>query len=591
MSKRGRADEAIKNFLATVCETSGADPEKVITDMSAEMNRIRKQFKVAPDWTRSSPCSIADLISTKSIGKPRRLRASVVFSSEPYIIYLPDLDGNPERTLVAYFRLRDVAGNEIETIHLTDEALIHNIRANQKRFAELEFLGQVTTVPATAGTHVFRFCVYEVRPVTTALQMVNASGNEVRATKRMLLRLKKEGRTPLSHIHDRIVHGLEIAGLKEHPLLSLALYFTILQALSSGSVGNASGKLNGLIVGAPGSGKKLLNLAARVASIVFWEAHPTKVTPAGLSGSTRLTKDGFISDPGLLPLAHMGTVSIQDAHSIPEKSRAGIYAALSMVMEDGKVMDSTAAKRSYEAETSVLLDLNRHSDLGLQVSNVQSDLGIPLNVLSRFDTVFVFPADAARQAGIALALHAKLGRDNGTRRRLDDEVWVRKIRVLVAYLRDNVQPESSNVSELAKTLHEDLIRDNAGCLALSDFQTRMANSVWKLVRAICRGWNRTVADEEVVREAYRFLASKIDFLRSLDPAIRVPVSWSHETRRGWVRDTFAGVDTTPEEIAVRYKGETGEEISTRTVRRYLEELGVKKPRHGLFRIPPMAKSA
>ena len=97
----------------------------------------------------------------------------------------------------------------------------------------------------------------------------------------------------------------------------------------------------------------------------------------------------------------------------------------------------------------------------------------------------------------------------GTRRHLDDEEWVREIRVMVAYLRNNVQPESSTVVPLARALHEDLVRDNVGCLALSDFQTRMANSVWKLIRAICQGWNRKIADEEVVREAYRFLAPKI----------------------------------------------------------------------------------
>ncbi len=591
MTKKERIDAAIRSLLVTVSQITGKDPDKVLEELSDEIKRLRHQFNAAPSWTRSPPCTISRLKRTSSLQIPYRLRATVIYLSEPFMVYLPVEGGNLEPTLVAHCQLRDTIGDQVETVAITNEALIHDIRSAMHQHAELEFLGQLIAVPSIAGTYLLRFCIFEMRTVSTTLQVVNATTSEIRTAKTTLRKLKKAGQTPLAHIRSLIVDGLEIAALEDHPLLALALDFTILQALSSGTVGNASGKLNGLIVGAPGSGKKLLNLSARVANINFREGHPTKLTPAGLSGSTRLTGDGFISDPGLLPLAHMGAVSIQDAHSIPPRSNAGIYAALSMVMEDGVVMDSTAARRTFEAETSVLLDLNRRSDLGRQVNDTHEDIGIPLNVLSRFDSVFVFPADATRQADVALSLHAKLGCDNGTRRHLDDEEWVREIRVLVAYLRDHLQPETSTVVLTARALHADLIRNNEGCLALSDFQTRLANSVWKFVRAICRGWNRKIADEEVVHEAYRFLAPKIEFLRSLDPAIRVPRSWTPKTRREWVQDTYAGVETTPEEVAERYQRKSGSSVDPRTIRRYLKELGATQPRRGVFLLPPARGAA
>ena len=584
MTKKERINEAVRSFVATVSQNSGDDPRDVLEVLPHEIQRIRQQFNEAPSWTKTEPRPISWLWQTKSLQHPARVRATIIYISEPFMIYLDD---PPCQTLVARCRLRDAEGEVVETVMLTNEALIKDIRKAMCRHGEMEFLGQTMAIPSAGGSYDLRFMIFEMRPVTTALQTINATPEEVKRARTRLRTLKRKGETPVAYIRERLIDGLEIASIDDHPALSMALDFTILQSLSCGHVGNASGKLNGLIVGVPGSGKKLLNRAARTTSVNFREGHPTKLTKAGLSGSTRPTKKGFVSEPGLLPLAHMGTVSIQDAHSIPNSSRAGVYAALSMVMEDGVVMDSTAANRTFEAETAVLLDLNRLSDLGRAGKDTHVDIGIPLNVLSRFDGIFVFKADAERQAEVALSLHEKLGRSDGGRNSLDDEEWARECRVLVAYLRDNVEPDTAPVVEEARRRHADLIGDNVGCLALADFQTRMANSVWKIIHAICRGWNRKTADEEVVREAYRLLAPKIEFLKSFDPTIRVPSSWDRGPlgRKAWVWANYAGDDVNPKEAAERYEEETGESVSARTIMRILENLGATKPKRGVYRLP------
>jgi hypothetical protein len=54
---------------------------------------------------------------------------------------------------------------------------------------------------------------------------------------------------------------------------------------------------------------------------VFHEAHPSKVTAAGVC-STAVQADGvWRSKPGYLPLSHLGVFAIQDFHTVKNTER------------------------------------------------------------------------------------------------------------------------------------------------------------------------------------------------------------------------------------------------------------------------------
>ena len=569
-------EDALRALLETVRREAGKDAKKALDELAKHIDRLREAFRQgAADWQTAPPQTIAELRHTDRLYLPARLRASVVKGSEPILIQVLH-DGEMRNSLYGVYALRDRDGNEVETVGIIDEPTVHMISGATTRHAGLEFLGRMVPVPPGLGTALLRFAVEAVRPVETSLQIVDADEAEIEFAEQTRTELRSRGQTPLEFIKAQLVDNLDIVGVDQHPALSQSLDFVVLQALSNEAVGNASGRLHALIVGAPGSGKKLTSRAAQVCSCAFEEGHPAKLTVSGLCGYTRIASGGFQSSPGLIPLAHQGVVSIQDAHSIPSRSRAAVYAALSLVMEDGQVLDSTASRGRFVANTSVLLDLNRKSDLRQDSNDLLADAGIPLNVLSRFDCIFSMPADAGRQAAVASRLHSRLARDAGSRTDLDDEKWVRRIRVLIAYLRDNLRPDTSRVEAEVTSKHLELITANRGSLALSDFQTRLAISAWKLVRAICRSRDKEVADGAVVNEAFRLLAPKIVFLRGLDPMITVPRSWSTQDRREWAKSEFAGTEFGVENMRDRYEAASGNTVSERTMYRDLKDLGAQK---------------
>jgi hypothetical protein len=115
-----------------------------------------------------------------------------------------------------------------------------------------------------------------------------------------------------------------------------------------------------------------------------------------------------------------------------------------MVMEDGRVIDSTAARQTHPALTSIHLDTNKRADLfpdsqlrgDAIIARRLDDIRIPMTILSRFDFIIDIPRDAERQMEVALAMYDRPGDVQGPRsptsRRAD---FCRKLRVLVAHLR------------------------------------------------------------------------------------------------------------------------------------------------------------
>jgi hypothetical protein len=66
-----------------------------------------------------------------------------------------------------------------------------------------------------------------------------------------------------------------------------------------------------LILGAPAVGKKLARDEAQALNPIFQEAHPSKVTLAGISSTSYFNNGSWRSAPGYLPRAHQGLCAVQ----------------------------------------------------------------------------------------------------------------------------------------------------------------------------------------------------------------------------------------------------------------------------------------
>ena len=588
MTRDERIEEAIRAFLATVARVARKDPREVLEELDEKIEEVRHGLlQAGAGWDAAVPRAIAALCATRLLFEPARVRATVIQMSAPQHVLLPD-DEQSVDSLLMQVRVRDEHGDEIAAVDVTAECLVHKLRRLARGRKQLEFLGRVVPVPkdVQGRTAELLLLIEDVRRVESALQMLDATDAEIAAVERLLGDIAADGGTPLAYIVSQLQRHLGIVGLEHHGALRLAVEFAVLQAMSVGWIGNAAGRLHGLLVGSPATGKKLVHTIARVLNPRFQEAHPSKVTVAGVCGAARHARGGYQSDPGLLDLADQGVFSIQDFQSVAPGPRRQLFGAFSMLCEDGRVVDASAAQAERQASTALLIDLNRKSDLGMPSRGFLDDIGVPLNLLSRIDLVHVFRADNGMQSDVATKLLDQLARGGaGVGERLWEEPWVRELRLLVAYLRDRIQPDLNQAAEGLVDRFRDLAAANESSAILAAFYTRLSVSAIKFTMAICRAWARPIADEEVVAETYRFLAPKIQLLRDLDPAISVPRSWTKKARQDWMRGAFGGKTASADDIAAAYEEHTGHGVTYRTVMRDLEQIGAQRRSKGRYLLP------
>ena len=588
MSADERVEEALRAFLATVARIVGKDPRQVLETLAEKIEEVRHGLlQSGTGWGSAPPRAIGALYATKLLFQPVRVRASIVRMTTPLHMVMPDGEQSVD-SLLMQVHLRDERADEIAAMDVTAEWLVHKLRMLALERKQLEFLGRVVPVPrdVQGRTAELLLLIEDVRRVKTSLQMLDATGAEIAATERLLGDIEADGGTPFTYIVGELQRHIGIVGLEQHGALRLAVEFAVLQAMTVGRIGNAAGRLHGLLVGSPATGKKLVHTVARVLNPRFQEAHPSKVTVAGVCGATRPARGGFVSDPGLLDLADQGVFSVQDFHSVAKGPREQLFGAFSMLCEDGRVVDASAAQTAREASTALLIDLNRKRDLGRRSSGFHDDIGVPLNVLSRFDFVHVLPGDARMLAEVATMLLDQLARGGvGVGDGLLEDPWVRELRLLVAYLRDRVEPDLSPAAEDLVDRFLDLALENESSPTLAAFYTRLSVSVIKFTNAICRARAKPVADEDVVAEVYRFLAPKIELLRALDPSISVPRSWTKRERQAWMRAEFGGKTASADDIAAAYEEQTGHAVHYRTVMRDIDQIGAQRRGRGLYLLP------
>lgn len=505
--------------------------------------------------------------------------------------------------------IADTSADEIRTATIVDDGLVRRLPEMFHSHHMLDFLGCPVTLPTFSSGGKFtgldyRFLLADVALSDDPLQIIMATPEETLAAEQRVKKLSRKDGALMAYIRDQLIKSIGIRGIEKAPHLDRSLSAVILQSVSDGydSKRSLPHRLHNLFVGSPAVGKKLLVEAAKILNPVFTEAHPAKISVAGIAGRAVSKDGGWTSEPGLIPQAHRGCFAVQDFHHVPDNVKKEVMGVLSMAMEDGKVIDSTAAKRTHHALTAVHIDMNKHSDVYLSESEgVDSgharlrDLGLSINVLSRFDFAIEIPRDTERQAEIALDMHD--GAQHTARYpsvKAQDAVE-RQLKVLVAYLRSKYA-EVEIPAEVVQYIREkqqallDENRDRREQLKLlGDFQTRLSNSVDKLIFAIARGNARSVATREDVGKAFEFIAVKMEFLSNIE-AFTTPESWRQagseakiDVRRRFIRETFSDTDVTAEEVRAAVCKKFDAEFSASTIRRDLAEVADKRE-HGKFRV-------
>jgi hypothetical protein len=536
-------------------------------------------------WAQVEYSTLPQLRDPQMEGQAVKVRVLLETIREPLVV---SVNGMKHLTTLMTFRELDSA-ERIESVPTINTDLIQRVERLKRTHHLFDVLATVVLMPTGAGER-FTLLVHDMRPSETPLQMIRATHAEVDAARQTLADLERTGQAVVDYLFTSLVQGLEIQGLEEAPELADSLEAMIVQALSDGWINQTSGKVHTLVIGAPAVGKKLLVDAARLLNPVFQEAHPSKATVAGVCSTAVQEGSTWRSKPGYVPLAHRGVFAIQDFHTVKDAQREKLLGLFNMVMEDGCVMDSTAAQYTHPALTSIHLDTNTRSDLFPDralsgptiIAQRLEDIQIPMTLLSRFDIIIEIPRDAQRQIDIALAMYERIGTFlGGTEAASASTAWARPLQVLVAFLRHE-HPTVTFPHDLTRAMqrkHQDLSEENRASLAhlpwLSDLQTRLTNTVYKVVAAYARMQHRQTALPEDVDRAFALIWRKFDFLRSLSQHLRVPTSWEsppHLDLEEWLRTRFAGQQVRTGEILKTYAQECATPLVRRTLERWLKKV-------------------
>lgn len=563
----------------------------------AYLERLYKRGDIS--WEEVEYHKIIKLRDPDLEWKPIKIRAQLWKMTEPVAV---PLDG--QKHLMTQMTFREVNGSEsIDSIPTINTSLIKDLAIQKRDHYVFDVLGTVILTPTTGVGERFQLMVHDIRTSETPLQMAMATESEIERAKRTLRNLERSNKSIYDHILETLI---KIQGLEETPELMDSLQAIIVQAFSDGWVNNASGKLHTLIIGAPASGKKLLTGAAKALNSVFQEAQPSKATAAGVCSTAKQKGGTWTSKPGYLPLAHRGVFAIQDFNSVKNTQREKLLGIFNMVMEDGKVIDSTAARQTHPALTSIHLDTNKRTDLFPEsklrgntiVAKRLDDVRMPMTILSRFDFIIDIPRNAQRQIDVALAMYDRSGSLVGTQS--PDERRAkrsRELQVLVALLRtkhENIE-FPSEIRKYMQSKQKELSEKNEEILEnwpwLSDFQARLTNSVYKFSAAFARMNNRATPTKNDVNKTFKLIRRKFEFIATLGKQLQLPKSWGipeGEELDMWMASRFAGQQVKSGEIMEVFKEKFGVELKRRTLNRHLPNVA-RKIRRGLYEFPPQAE--
>ena len=473
------------------------------------------------------------------------------------------------------------------------------LREFQQTRKPIEVLGEVYKVEVKGG-YINGIKMKKFQKAESPLCQMQASRKEIQMVRKLLSEVlgdpKGRKQWVLSDaIKEAVIEIIGIVGTDNDEFYNDCLDATICQAFSGGNLNNANGKIHTCLVGPPGCGKKPIWTAAKIINPICHEAQNIRVTVAGLTGEMkRGAHEGSIS------LAHRGVFGIQDFDKTDKKHE--LLAIFSDVMEDGKVSLRGAHKDDFDAETAIHIDLNRLSDLYLEKEyrkNVTQDVGLPLNIISRFDFIAEFDPqinliqEKAEQIFLLPNKSKKIAKSKIVkfceRNRIESE---RFIKLTVAYVLNEI--DEVDMSPVKKYMAERFVEITQANKNLIDkvmerspLNLRLANSLEKHVCALTRIQFLEVSNRAAVDKALHLLSRKLDFLKNIDEEFIVPNfrTVGLLAFQRWIVETYGSKGFSPKEAIEKYgnDGSPCGERSGRTLRNWIKETAVRK-RHGKWKI-------
>lgn len=559
------------------------------------------------DWAAVNYTETGSLKKRDNIGRMIKVRGTINDLLDPQPRYLLN-NGNDNLFDTTQFTLMDSKGESIDSTTIVGQEFHAHLQKLRSSGRPVEVHGTVVPIQLTSPQGKVKGCVYKLLPFTVEasddpIQIVQTGNQEMKTVEALVDEIKGKPGRITGYIKKQLIEQIGIKGLENTPELDRCLDFMILQALSDGyqSERSLSLKLNSLVIGSPGVGKKLLTQSAKILNPVYTEGHAAKLTVAGISGTSVYKNQAWHSSPGLIPLAHRGVFIVQDFHSVLNKRE--IMGVLSLVMEDGRVIDSTSARTTHLARTAIHLDMNRQAQLygkreGSElapkpISTI--DLGIPMNILTRFDFIAEIPRDVERQMEVALSMQKGLIRSCSVEKESVKAKQARELTTLVAFLRtrfaDIEIPEkiSTRIANKQRELL-DMNRERLPELEIfGDFQTRLSTSIIKLVFAITRANARSIATKADVDMAFHFARTKLDFLAQIEQ-FETPEDWDQskvakkvQKRRDKIVYDFSGQEVSVKQVHAEFTKD-GSTLKELTIRRDLDIIGMKVS-WGVYKIP------
>lgn len=560
-------------------------PEEVARLIYGELRGFLDGQQQTVDW--SVPlATIQDLHKIENLGGFFRAHVTVKQMTKPRPFTVESGDEMVD-TLITEAVLVDETGTSIATIPVTQRQIVNELARFSCNGRVFEVLGMLTDFSEPSKQREFRFLLLDLRPIEGALARIKATPQEIEDVAHLVEHLASLDKDALfDYIRDQVKDALGIIDLENDKAFQMLIDKAIITALSCGWNQSTPGALHHLIIGASGIGKKLVAKVLKVLSPKYRELGVSKISAAGLVGTAKQSGGSWKNTPGLIPQAHEGALIVEDLHEVKGKEHKVLTGMLLKVMEDGEIMDSTSGSAKYDSHVSVHVDQNMKGDVyggEEEIHYTLQNIGLPKHFLSRVDFISVVPRDPERQRQLARRIAGTT-----TPRRKSSEKAKRELQVIIAHLRDSyAEPDLSQVEDLMAEAMEEICDLNIAqpFKHFEDFLLRMAVSLQKTVKAVCRSRALGVAGESEVSEAKRLLRSKIDFLSRLENRPINTASWgSKRARQETFANEFRGQETTVKNVASWYE-EQGVDVDERTIRRDLKDVGAEQTSKGVWLLP------
>ncbi len=528
--------------------------------------------------------SISEIAINRGIPMLVKFHGSILSLSSTYALRTESDGGFIDDYMATDLTLKDRLGDTIKTIPIVTDKKRAKIQKLSARSSLFCFYGMTSfALKNRRQSKAFnfadlelRFIIMDLEPVENMIEMITANKSEINASRNLIKRINKNQNDILKYIKKQVIENINLKGLDSFPQLDLAVDFLILQSLSGGRIDGGSAKLHSLVIGTPAVGKgKLTQLIYAINQIVR-EAQGSRLSVTGIAGGGKGD-----STPGSIPNAHNGIFIIQDFHSTENKNR--ILDVLSHVMQEGEIIIAMESQAKHQALTAIHIDMNKISDIYFDdPTKIKSgrykklkEIGIPMQILSRFDFIVDIPRDANRQHEIAkekLGSPVKVGSSlpDG-----DQPLWSYELKKLVAVLQTDYKQIkiSEDVANYMVDKFDALFTDLGSLEMISDFSMRLANSLQKMTAAVCRANARLDATKEDVDYAIRFVQQKVDFLKQVQPE-GLQANSDEEKSKSPVellKEKFAGKEFTLMEAYEFLNNEVEKAVEERQIRNYLND--------------------